>query len=300
MYLHQIMKIVGITLCVGFSGCAGLNSPLPPKQIQSQTNSTVDILYQFNDDINDNPLSKNDIIKNIINHMSNNSGYKNKQSYRNKSVSFSNIKGKTINFNNNILTINYVNGDNNCYQKCENGESLTKVIFESSMMVEINSKNIFNIRADFPTQYIVKAHTDAIGIEHPLLDNLSILEKDAKEMFDSLKNKPIIIERQVEFKGEINTQYPDKSIYANFKRLMGLYSWGGNESITESKKQNSFNLIVANKSYPLHIEVYPYRDGSKVNYSATLFYQIDSAGNSTLTSKDIKELHKKIEKIIND
>lgn len=299
--LSKTLKIslVGATLAVAFTGCAGMNNPLPPKQMQSQSSGTIEMSYKFSDDINDQQLTANDMIRSITSHMSGNSVYKNKNKYRNSSGSFRYIYGKTVSYSNNNIVINYVNGDDNC-GNCENGESITKVFFELPTTIQETSKNNFNLKSSFPNQYTVRAHTDALGIEHSTLDTPAKLESDAKKMFDSLKSKPITIERKVEFKGEVNTKYPDKAVYANFKRLMGNYSWRSNENVSEIKKQNSFNLKVANTSYPLHVEVYPYREGSKVTYTTTLSYNIDSQGNATLKSSDIQELHKKIEKIVND
>ena len=154
-------------------------------------------------------------------------------------------------------------------------------------------------------KYTIKPYTDAIGIKHKPLDKPNKLEDDAKRMFNSIK-EPIKITRSVEFKGEVNTKYPAKAVYANFKRILGEFknwnSWTRNsgERISESKKQNSFILKLNERLYPLHVEVYPYRDGSKVVYSAKLKYTIDSKGNTTLTKEDIKQLHKKIEDIINN
>jgi hypothetical protein len=286
--------VIGATLAIGFSGCGGMNNPLPPKQMSSTKIDSINVEYKFNDDINDISLSKSKMIQAITSHMSSNSKYVNKKIRYNGNVNPT--FGKTINYNNDMLVIDYVNGDQNCGKKCENGESLTKVFFRLPTKITENSKNNFTVTSNFPTNYTIRPHTDAIGMEHETLDTPSKLEADAKNMFNSLKSIPLTIKRSVEFKGEVNTKYPDKAVYANFKRILGSYSWRRNETVSEVKKQNSFNL----KSNPLHVEVYPYRDGSKVTYSTTLKYTIDSNGNSTLTKKDIDALHNKIAKIIND
>lgn len=284
--------VIGATLAIGFSGCGGMNNPLPPKQMSSTKIDSINVEYKFNDNINDISLSENKMIQTITSHMSSNSYYKQKITRRGATRP---TYGQTVKFNNDSIVINYVNGDKNCH-KCENRESLTKVFFKLTTKITENSKNNFTVTSSFPTNYTIRPHTDAIGIEHKTLDTPSKLEADAKKMFNSLKLKPLSIKRSVEFKGEVNTKYPDKAVYANFKRILGSYSWRRNEMVSEVKKQNSFNL----KSNPLHVEVYPYRDGSKVTYSTTLKYTIDSNGNSTLTKKDIDALHNKIAKIIND
>jgi len=186
--------------------------------------------------------------------------------------------------------------------KCENGESLTKVFFKLPTKITKNSKNNFTISSSFPTNYTIRPHTDALGMEHKTLDKPSKLESDAKNMFNSLKSKPLIIKRSIEFKGEINTNYPMKSVYANLKRnlkeYISGYSYKTNEEVTPDKIANTFYLNKHDNK--IDFEVYPYKNGSKVLYNARLRYTIDSKGNSTLTKKDIDELHKKISKIIND
>lgn len=295
--------VVGVTLAIGFSGCGGMNNPLPPKQMNSTKIDSINVDYKFNDNINDISLSKNKMIQVITSHMSKNSKYK-KKTIRNNPTK--DTYGQIVNFKDDHIVINFINGDQNCSRKCENGESLTKVFFKLPTKVTENTKNNFTINSSFPVNYTIRPHTDAIGMEHETLDMPSKLEADAKKIFNSLKSKPLTISRSIEFKGEVNTKYPDKAIYANFKRILGefrnwrYWSRTNNERISESKKQNSFDLKINKKSYPLHVEVYPYRNGSKVTYSTTLEYTIDSNGNSTLNPKDIKELHKKVESVINN
>ena len=278
--------MIGATLAIGLTGCGGMNNPLPPKQMTSAKIDTINVRYKFNDNINNISLTHSQMVQKITSHMKSNSKYINKK--RRWNGGYNDVYGKTVKNDNNEIIITYVNGDDNCY-KCENRESLTKVIFKLPIKITENSKNNFTVSSSFPTNYIIRPHTDSLGMEHETLDSPSKLETDAKKMFNSLKTKPLTISRSVKFKGEVNTKYPDKAVYANFKRILG-----------ESNKQNSFILKVKEKSYPLHVEVYPYRDGSKVVYSTTLGYTLDSKGGSTLSAKDIMELHKKIEAIINN
>jgi len=289
MKINKILTagLVCATLVIGFTGC--VSEPLPAKKISIRDIGAIEQKYIFNGELSKERLSKNNIIYNLMNQMSKNSNY--------SSVRREDLReyGKDISYKDNILRIEYINGD----KHTSGTENLTKVIFKLPFKITEKSKNIFLLNIKFPINYDVKPFTDAIGLEIKPLDKLSNLENDAIRLFNVVK-KPITIKRNLEFKGEINTKYPDKAVYANFKRILGNYSWSDNEKINDVKKQNTFTLKVNDKLYPLYIEVYPYRDGSKVVYSTTLRYVIDSKGGSTLNAKDVKALHKKIEDIVNN
>ena len=294
--------VISTSLVFGLIGCG--KEPIPPKQVKTSKIDTINIEYKFNDKIQNISVSKQDFIHLITSNTANNSKYANKI-IKNNPVK--NTYGKVVEYNNGMLTINYLNGNQNCGKDCASKYGqVTQVIFNIKLDIKEKSENNFLISASFPQQYTIKPDSSLIGSEFDPLDKPSKLELDAKRMFNSLKDKPFTLNKTVEFKGEINTKYPDIAVYANFKRILGEFTnWRyfrntSNEKITEDKKQNSFILKINDKSYPLYVEIYPYRDGSKVIYSTTLKYTIDSKGNSTLDTKDILELHKKIKAIINN
>lgn len=297
----QINKVltagaISASLVFGLTGCG--KEPIPPKQISIQKMDTINMKYKFQDEFNDKPISKKSIKQKILSNVISASRYKNNKIYYNGNVNPT--LGKIVNYQNNLLQIEYVNGDQNCNRDCKaQGGELTRVIFVIESQLKEISKNSFSLTANFPINYNFKPDSDVFGIVFDPLDKLNKLETDAKRMFQSL-SKPLIINRSIEFKGEVNTNYPDKAIYANFKRILGGYDWKGNEKISDVKKQNSFNLIMNKKSFPLLVSVYPYRDGSKVTYSTNLAYTVNSNGNSTLSKEDVKKLHEKINDIINN
>lgn len=170
---------------------------------------------------------------------------------------------------------------------------LTEAIFDIKYNVNDNQ-----ITFMFPTNYTYQPFADAIGIDIPPLASKQTLEADAVSVYSKLDNLVVSFKKSYDFKGEVNTKYPDKAIYANFKRILG--DWKTNDKLTEVKKENMFSLTFKGQTFPLYVEVFPYRDGSKVIYSSKIIYTIDSKGNCSASKADIEALNKQIEKIIND
>lgn len=155
-----------------------------------------------------------------------------------------------------------------------------------------DSKIIFN----YPKSYKHSVGETLFG-EHEQFDTTSKLERDIQNIYQNLHK--ITIDKVYNFSGEIDTKYPDKSIYANFKRFLGNYDYIINpEEIDELKKRNTFSLEFKDRSYPLYVEVVPYRNGSKVTYSTEFYYSVSTDGKSSFSKNDILELHKKVQKII--
>ena len=184
--------------------------------------------------------------------------------------------------------IEYIRGEHHC----------SGANFDTKVSYLLKSKaNTQKIRFSYPETYKLEASTDAIGIKIKQYKNMPTLEKDIGIIYQKLDK--LTLNKVYKFKGEINTNYPDKSIYANFKRLLGQY-YRGNERISETLKQNTFLLHINGIRYPLYVEVVPYRNGSKVTYSTTLRYTMGLDGTTSLSKSEIEQLHQKIKSIINN
>jgi len=166
------------------------------------------------------------------------------------------------------------------------------------------SENQISFTLDDKYQY--QPCSDAIGVGIDPLSSLHNLENDSKNILSRLGTLQITLSKRYHFTGEINSKYEANSIYANFKRLAGSYNWhsynesNNKEKLTEVKKENSFNLKVNGTNIPLHVEVYPYRNGSKAQYEAYIPYTISSSGSASLSQDDISKFKTEINNIIND
>jgi hypothetical protein len=294
---------IGIGLGWILSGCSGMNAPLPPKEMSCGELSPIELKYVFKDEIQGNEILEKDVVNVLSSTMSSLSKYTTRVTKRNQTRS---TYGQQVMYQNNSFVIDYFNGDFNCHD-CPNRESVTRVLFSLSGQIKQLEKNAFALNMKFPSKYTILGHTNAVGLEHKTLDAPANLEQDAKKIYSSLKSTPLIIKRTVQLKGEINSKYPDKSIYTNFTRKLGDYNWGNwkygwysKEQLAELKKQNTFSLNVNGKILPLLVEVYPYRDGSKVVYSSVIEYEIDSNGGATLNQASFEALHKQVADIVND
>jgi len=206
-------------------------------------------------------------------------------------------KGLKVNKQQNSYILDYANGELNGRSWYLNSAKFTifhKILNDNQISFTLNDK------------YQYQPCSNAIGVDIDPLDSLQNLENDSKNILSKLETLKVVLNRRYHFTGEINSKYDAISIYANFKRLAGTYNWhsyyGNNdkEKLSEVKKENTFNLKVNGKYIPLHVEVYPYRNGSKVQYEAYIPYTISSNGKSSLSSVDIENFKAEIAKIVND
>lgn len=318
--------IITTSLVIGFSGCSGTNQPLPPKQMSTSSVNTVEENFIFKDSLNDKPITKREFIYLITKHLSSNSNYSHKKI---KSNSIRTTYGQTVAYKNNELIVNYFYGDQNCNSKCQSsGGSVTKVTYKLPIEIKENSENNFTVKVSTPKNYIVRPHTNALGITYDPLDTLGNLENDVKRMVNSLKYKVLTkeeriakvkkynpsyalgnykailkslepkvikVQRDFNFNGEVNSEYQMESVYANISRALSDIG-GYGKSISDEKMTNMFYL----DKYAVTFEVYPYKNGSKVVYKGNLKYTIDSQGNTSLDSKMVEDLRTKIKNIINN
>ena len=288
--------ITGIILGLfSITGCS--TGPGQPQiyKINTQSKETsIKINFPKKDPVTNQliKINKNELFNQIKNKMYNFSKY-----YEFGVISYGAIDdyaGIEIKRDTKYYNINYKNGDYNTQW------FLTEVKFQ----IPYKYNNNF-IKLIYPNKYTTISCNDAIGMKIDLLNNPSNLKKDVFNILNNLKNTKLYLSKRYILEGEINTKYPSDAIYANFKRLLGQYTgryyWAESKAkISPIEKENTFNLKIKNKNYPINIKIYPYRNGSKVIYKAYISYKIYSDGTSTLTKQDIENAKKEIERVINN
>jgi len=151
-------------------------------------------------------------------------------------------------------------------------------------------------------------------VENPLTKTLykfSIpkAEKDVKELRALLAslNPTIHFAKVKPIKGEINVKYSDESVYANFTRMMGSYSFSNEEEAKgyDITKDHVFALKHKDKLIPLKMTVYPYREGSKVVYEFEYRYSMTVSGKtgssiSSYSQSELDALMAEVSRVAND
>ncbi len=97
-------------------------------------------------------------------------------------------------------------------------------------------------------------------------------------------------------------KYGDESVYANFTRMMGNYRFYDEKEAKkyDIKKDRIFALKHKDKSIPVKITVYPYRDGSKVIYEFEYSYSISGKSGSSYSQSELDALIAEISRVATD
>ncbi|EDM23815.1 hypothetical protein [Caminibacter mediatlanticus] len=309
--MKKSLTVIAIILgLISLTGCStGPGQPQIHKIQTQQKEVSLKLNFPKNDPVtkkafNISKIDKINLKQQIINYMYKKSNYRKYSTFTIKDENLINSpllkislgkatirKGLQINDENHIFIFKYMNSKNNF-------TTFTKF----KIPYKFYAKKII---INYPNKYTYIPATDWKGTQIKPLDNPQNLKKDVFRILNNLKNVKLYISKRYILQGEINTNYPANSIYANFKRLMGQYRgnyyWeNSTEKISPIEKENTFNLKIKNKIYPLNIKVYPYRNGSKVIYKAYISYKVYSDGTSTLTKKDIENAKKEIKRVVND
>lgn len=297
MLKKMIVGTMTSALLIGLSGCGPAAMQVKPMSGLSVSDRTKVLKLNFPevDPVNGEKIIFNPNRYNFSNQIIKLSKYSKFHITRNGTIP--DYKGLKVNKSSNKYILDYANGEYNTNSWYLNSAKFT--IFYKTL-------NYNKISFTLDDKYKYQPCSDAIGVDIDPLDSLQNLENDSKNILSKIGTLQIVINKRYHFTGDINSKYEANSIYANFKRLAGTYNWHsyyGNsdkEKLTEVKKENSFNLKVNGKYIPLHVEVYPYRNGSKVQYEAYIPYTISSNGSASLSKIDIEKLKSEIANIVND
>jgi len=282
MRKNRIIKLglIGAILVLGVNGCQKI-----PVQVKPMLTTTQDKVVQFGTDkvtgeqvSNINMLDFSSKIKNLT-HL--------EKYHRYDKCPIEKVRGVKVTKKLEGYLVEYLNGE----YYCNLGDTdATKMSYLFKTKYQ-DSKIIFS----YPKSYKYSVEDSLFG-KYEQFATPSEVERDIQNIYNNLHK--ITINKTHNFSEEMNTQYPDKSIYANFKRLLGQYNYRSREQISELKKRNTFSLKFKGKSYPLYVEVVPYRDGSKVIYSTKLYYGVGTGGKCSLSKNEIEQLHNRVKKIV--
>jgi len=274
---------------LGLGGCGA--GKLEVKPLPKLAQKTVEFNFLKVDPLTGEKIEFNPQIFNLAGEIVKLSKYGEFRVPRQKRSKIIDYRGLKIEKDLNKYKLSYSNGhlNNNTYY-------LNEVMFD----IHVNKKSDNSLIFTSPSTRTYQPCSNALGISIDPLDSLPTIEADMKRVFNSLDSMVVTFSRKYKLKGDVNSPYPATAIYANFKRMSGEYNWQGNEEMSESKKSNVFNLKVNSKDIPLFIEVFPYREGSKVQYSTMVPYTLNSKSEVSLTKEDIQALKASIAKIIND
>ena len=288
--LSKICKFIfSFILIAILSGCAGVQ--LPPSKGNITETSEVLTFKKASDDI---ALPTNNEINNaILAAVIEASKYNSFRLFGNSSE-VRKGKGLKVSLLKDKIKLEYINGD----FFPSGTEFMTKSVASLNIRnIEEEGKKLITLTTP---PFIETIHgNEYFGASIKPLGNDQQLSSDVLNIVKNLK--PIII-GQKEFKGEINSNFNDESIYANFERILGAYQYGINETKKfDIKKDRIFKVKTESTGkMPIKIEVYPYRDGSKALYEFDYKYQTHGDGSNTFNLKEINSLIGRIESIVNN
>lgn len=286
-------------LGLGFYGCGGLQPEIPPKALSKIEGGKFSIGTLK--DIDGNILSDKEIEDALFKYISSLSSYTLANPYK---KCFQNLGGGTtcdmredgVKFskNENKIKIDYVKG---YYIKPS-----YSISFEMLISISKTADNM-TINVQYPTHAVSKNTYFSVAIAEPL-DTEEKLISDLENIYKKISNtsEKAFIPKAVKLSGEVNSNYNDSSTYANFERLLGVYSWHeAKPSNVDITKEKYFSFKTADGNIvPLHLKVYPYKNGSKIVYDLEIPYKIYLNGISSFTKVEIENIKKDIAKIAND
>lgn len=189
----------------------------------------------------------------------------------------------------------------------KNAKYMCKGRIQSEMKYNISqTSSTYKITLSTPDKIFINDEAFTENIKGQMICMPQFDENKTVDILNALPIK-IVKRKNYQFKGEINSEYGKDAIYSNFKRILGIYNSNTFSSVnahylkfTPEQRLSTFSLKDDDSVYPLYVEITPYRNGSKINYSTILPYVISSEAPSTLPISKQKKIHDMIKSIIDN
>lgn len=202
--------------------------------------------------------------------------------------------GLEVGYEKNALMLNYEYGERSQSARYTDTTDI-------KYLLKYQQVNHNTIKFIYPHEYVYLPTKTILGTSVPQMDTFENIEKDFQSIYNNLDKIVITMDIVYNLKGDVNSEYSNNSIYSNFDRILGKFNWNSKDvKSTSLKKENTFSFEYKTKKYPLHIEVFPYRKGSKVVYSLGLDYTVNSNNEYSLSAEDVIAMKSNIENIVND
>jgi hypothetical protein len=192
----------------------------------------------------------------------------------------------------NGVYVSFVSGE---YLGNRAGEAIQQGYFKINQYTE-NGYIKFDIM--FPEKYAFrKGNIGSQSLAHPLFSE-DELNNEFKYAFNAIKIHNFAYRRHKSISGEFNSNYPDDSVYANYKRRTII-------GTNDKSIQKSSSLVVDIDGYKANanIAVFPYRHGSKVVYDVSFnnsFFLTPEGKDSFSEFPSKKDVEKILLKIANE
>ncbi|MCI4645782.1 MAG: hypothetical protein MRY64_13465 [Hyphomonadaceae bacterium] len=119
------------------------------------------------------------------------------------------------------------------------------------------------------------------------------------------KMNPAIVRRKL-ISGELDVPFPSESVAASFTRFWDelpareVVASFGSEAGKLPADGATYSVELNKITHPVHITVYPYRDGSKVVYNANYGYEMTGSGDMTYSEDGIAAIEEAIRDVAFD
>jgi len=168
-----------------------------------------------------------------------------------------------------------------------------------------DSSGNFLIKVNCPSQLDVETRAFESGVLAGW--NPFIPPEDAKKNV-AMVCRNASVDLQKRNTGSIDTNFPEKSVLTNFERKLGGSGYKPNPydmdrmglPIAEAAKYKWFNFVEGNNRIQLALAVYPYRNGSKVNYTYVSSAMCRPNATCIYDKDGSKRVNQKITEIAND
>ena len=157
------------------------------------------------------------------------------------------------------ILIQFVGGE---YFENRAGEAIQEAEFK---ITQSQKSGYIYFVVSYPEEFRYrKGNIGLQSVSHPIFQTKDLKEEiDYVFSFINISAYSYLASNLVE--GEFNSNYPDNAVYANYKRKMIL---GTNDK--SIRKSGYFKMAMDRVIVGVPISVYPYRNGSKVIYSAEM------------------------------
>jgi len=280
--MNLLMKTAAVAGVAAMSGCAMMMEPLPETTVPLVSSEKV---FEYPKEApNGQTISKRDLLRSMETQISDAAGVLTVDEYAQHRMTFKEVKGLEVKPGDNQFDVSFVNGQR--YSTYEDGPVHGTWIRATYDAFVEDAGDSLRLTVTTPSEFVIDPGREPVG--RPI-DPLFGQDRAEQEFYKINEGIAPTLTFNESITGSIESPWAPESVSDNFDRLL-----------EKDPVNGEYEVTAAGETATAKVEIFSYRNGSKVEYKLLYTYQATGDGSFTRSQADIDALIDRLREVATD
>lgn len=278
--MNLLMKTAVVTGAAVMTGCAMMMEPMPETSVPLVS---TDKVFEYPKGVpNGKTISERALLRNMEKQIMESSGVLSVEDYSQFLSDHRDVKGLMVEQKDSQIDVSFINGN----QYSDDGELYKTAITASYGVSFEDTGDRLRMTVATPSEFVIEPGRQPIG--NPI-DPLFGQDRAEQEFYKINEGIAPALTFNESITGSIESPWAPDSVSDNFDRLL-----------EKNPVNGEYEVTAAGETATAKVDIFSYRNGSKVEYKLLYTYQATGDGSFTRSQADIDALIERLREVATD